>query len=445
MTIGQLRQAIADGRSTREAIVTQALERAASPAARAVFTRLYAEEALACARDADRRLARGETLLGLAGLPVTIKDLFDVAGEATESGSLACAGDPPAAADALAVQRLRAAGAAVIGKTNMSELAFTGVGLNSRHGTPVNPADPTVARIPGGSSSGAAVSVALGLAVAGLGSDTGGSIRIPAALCGLVGFKSTQSRVPRAGAMELSRTLDTVCALARSVEDCVAVDGVIADAPLLVRPQSLAGVRLLVPLTLVLDGMDAPVAQAFERALVRLSAAGARLVEVAVPEFEELPQLATPASFAAIEGYAVHRERLESDRRLFDARVALRLDTGAKVLAADYLHLFDFRKHWIARVNHRLLGYSAWVCPTVPIVAPPIASADASDAEFFAMNGLLLRNTSLANQHDGCSFSLPCHRSGDLPVGLMLSAVGGTDAELASMAMAVSSLWRDEP
>lgn len=205
-TIAALRERIARGELSHEALVEQVLEAAAQPAAEHVFTRLYADAARAAARHADAARKAGVALGPLAGLPVSVKDLYDVAGETTMAGSAVCAGEPPAARDAVAVARLRAQGAAIVGKTNMTEFAFSGVGINPHYGTPRNPADTDTARIPGGSSSGAAVSVALGLAVAGLGSDTGGSIRIPAALCGLVGFKSTQSRVPRTGAFELARS-----------------------------------------------------------------------------------------------------------------------------------------------------------------------------------------------------------------------------------------------
>ena len=245
-----------------EALIQRVLAGADDSAAAHVFTARFDAEALAAARHADAALARGAALLPLAGLPVTVKDLYDIGGRTTMAGSVLRAGRPAALQDAVAVARLRAAGAAITGLTNMSEFAFSGVGLNPHHGTPRNPCDAAVARVPGGSSSGAAVSVALGLAVAGLGSDTGGSIRIPAALCGLVGFKNTQSRTPLAGAFPLSFTLDTVCAMARSVADCLVVDGVLSGAPLQVGLQSLAGARLALPQTLMLDALQPAVATA---------------------------------------------------------------------------------------------------------------------------------------------------------------------------------------
>jgi len=337
------------------------------------------------------------------------------------------------------VARLRAAGAAIVGRTNMSEFAFSGVGINPHHGTPANPADASVARIPGGSSSGAAVSVALGLSVAGLGSDTAGSIRVPAALCGLVGFKSTQARVPLEGAFPLSPTLDTVCAMARCVEDCLVVDGVLAGAPLAVARRPLEGLRLALPQTLVLDALEPAVARAHERALQRLSAAGARLVELPLSELAEIAQINAPGGLSPVEAWATHREAMRTRRERFDPRVAARIALGEGVSAADYLRILQRRRDWIARVEQRLEGFDAWVCPTVPIVAPPTAALLASDEAFFKANGLLLRNTLPVNFLDGCAFSLPCHAEGELPVGLMLAAPRGADAHLAGVALAVEA------
>lgn len=422
-----------------EALLHELIERAGRPEAAAVFTARFDDEALAAARHADTLLAQGAPLPPLAGLPVTVKDLYDIAGRTTMAGSALRQGRPPATQDAQAVARLRAAGAAVTGLTNMTEFAFSGVGINPHRGTPRNPCDATVARIPGGSSSGAAVSVALGLAVAGLGSDTGGSIRVPAALCGLVGFKNTQSRTPLAGAFPLSFTLDTVCAMTRSVADCLLVDGVLAGAPLAVAPRGLAGARLALPQTLMLDGLQPAVAAAFERALSRLSAAGASIVEVPLRELSEIAQINAPGGFSAVEAYALHRHDLQAQRQRFDPRVAARIALGEGVSAADYITMQQRRRDWIGRVGHALAGFDALLCPTVPMVAPPIAELRASDEAFFKANGQLLRNTFAINFLDGCSFSLPCQAPGELPVGLMLSAPGGHDAALAGLALAVEA------
>lgn len=450
-SIRALRQRLEAAGTSHEALVNEVLERARhEPAAAHVFTTLYADAALAAAREADQAQRRGALLHAsrpLAGLPVSIKDLFDVAGETTLAASKVLRGRAgAAAADAPAVERLRAAGAAIIGRTNMSEFAFSGVGLNPHFGTPRNPAALALdgsARVCGGSSSGAAASVALGLAVAGLGSDTGGSIRIPAALTGLVGFKNTQARTPLAGAYPLAPSLDTVCAMTRCVADALLVDGVLAGAPLEVPRQGLRGLKLALPRTLMLDALDATVARAFERALARLRAAGATVQEIALAELAEMAGINAPGGLSPIEAYAVHREAFAARRAEYDPRVATRIALGEKVLAADYIVLRQRRADWIARVQARLAGFDALVCPTVPIVAPEIAPLEprdaASDEAFFKANGLLLRNTFAINFLDGCSFSLPCHEAGELPVGLMLSAPGGHDAALAGVALAAEA------
>ncbi len=441
-TIDQLNQRLARGETTREALVSGALEAAAQPAAKSVFTKLYPEAALAAARAADAAQKAGVVQPALAGLPVSIKDLYGVAGETTMAGSIVCQGEPPQKHDAPVVARLRSAGAAIVGKTNMTEFAFSGIGINPHYGTPVNPSDSNVARIPGGSSSGAGVSVALGLSVAGLGSDTGGSIRIPAALCGIVGFKSTQNRVPLEGALELSRSLDTVCAMTRSVQDCITVDAVLSGAMLPVRRRPLAGMRLAVPQTVVLDGLDKTVSQAFDRSLSILSEAGAQIIEIALTEFADIPKVNSPGGLSPIEAYAVHHERLARAQAQFDQRVAARVMMGASVTAQQYIALLDKRRAWIASVERAMEGYDALLCPTVPAVAPEIEKLVASDEVFFKANGQMLRNTFIINLLDGCSYSLPCHRDDELPVGLMLSSVHGDDARLSAVALAVEDALR---
>lgn len=441
--IDELRARLARGEITHEALVQQALDAAQGPAAAHVFTRLHPQAALAAARHADALARAGVPGGPLAGLPVTVKDLFDVAGEATWAGSALRQEEPaaaPAQADAPAVARLRAAGAAILGKTNMSEFAFSGVGINPHFGTPRNPHDAALARVPGGSSSGAAVSVALGLAVAGLGSDTAGSIRVPAALCGLVGFKSTQSRVPLEGAFPLSHTLDTVCAMTGCVRDGLLVDGVISGQPLQVRERPLAGARLLLPQTVVLDALEPAVARAFERALARLSAAGALVVEQPLPELAQIADINAPGGFSPVEAWALHRADMQTRRGRYDPRVAARIALGEGVSAADYLRMLQRRRAWIGQVEHALEAFDALVCPTVPMLAPPLEPLLADDQAFFRTNGLLLRNTLVANFLDGCAFSLPCQEPGELPVGFMLVAGRGADARLAEVALAAEAV-----
>lgn len=405
-----------------------------------VFTRLYPEAARAAAMHADAMRAAGvEPLSALAGLPVSIKDLVDVAGEPTMAGSTLLKNAAPALRDAPVVRRLRTAGAAIIGKTNMTEFAFSGIGLNPHHGTPANPADPHIARIPGGSSSGAAVSVALGICVAALGSDTGGSIRIPAAMCGLVGFKSTARRVPTAGAIPLSTTLDTLCAMTRSVDDCILLDSVIADDLLSMPQLPLQGLRLAVPRTRMLDNLDQHVAASFSTALTRLSAAGATIMDALFLPLAELNQL---NRFSAAEAYAWHRRLLADHEAEYDRRVSKRIKLGATLSAADYIDLHAARRDWIARMEQLMAPFDALIMPTVPVVAPPIADLEASDDAFFAANSLVLRNPSSINFLDGCALSLPCHAPGTLPVGLMVAGSAMQDARILAVSRVIERCLR---
>lgn len=416
----------------RAALVEQCLAAAANT--QSVFTRLYPEAARAAAVHADAMRAAGVRLSPLAGLPVSIKDLCDVAGEPTLAGSVVLKHAAPALADAPVVQRLRAAGAAILGKTNMTEFAYSGLGLNPHYGTPVNPLDTRVARIPGGSSSGAAVSVAAGLCVAGLGSDTGGSIRIPAAFCGLVGFKPTARRVPAAGVVPLSTTLDTLCAMTRTVDDCILVDAIIADAPLAVPQLPLAGLRLAVPQTMMLDELDAHVAASFRDALSRLSAAGAQIVDTPLALLDDFHPL---RKFSAVESYAWHRTLLATREAQYDPRVASRIKAGAALDAADYIDLQAARRRWIAGMEALLAPFDALIMPTVAVVPPVLAELEQSDELYLKTNALVLRNTSAINMLDGCAISLPCHAPGTLPVGLMLAGAAMSDARLLGVARAV--------
>nr|WP_315261863.1 amidase [uncultured Limnohabitans sp.] len=433
-------QASFDISTTATHRVASALERAASPAAQHVFTQLYADAARASAQHCDVQAQAGRSLGVLHGVCITIKDNIDMAGETTMAGGVVCAGEAPALYDAPVLQRLRDAGAVVLGKTNMSEFAFSGVGINPHHGTPANPADPAHARVPGGSSSGAAVSVALGLAEVGIGTDTGGSIRIPAALCGLVGYKSTQTRIPCTGVMELSRTLDTVGSITRSVRACLAVDAVLSQQALPTDAANLRGLRFAVPQTLMLDDVDATVAQAFVRSLQRISKAGAQVVEIPFTALGDIAALSMPGGFSPIESYAAHHARLERGAQQIDHRVVARMMLGKGISAQDYLELHNRRHAWIAAAEQTLQGFDAMLCPTVPMVAPLTEPLLKDDEAFFKVNRLLLRNPSAINYMDGCAWSLPCHEAGELPVGLMVSGLAGQDAHLARVALALENL-----
>ena len=420
--------------------VAHALDAASKAPAQHVFTQLYAETARATAQTCDAQAQAGRSLGALHGVCITLKDNIDVAGETTMAGGVVCAGEKPALHDAPVVQRLRDAGAVVLGKTNMSEFAFSGVGINPHHGTPANPADPSQSRVPGGSSAGAAVSVALGLAEVGIGTDTGGSIRIPAALCGLVGYKSTQARIPCTGVMELSRTLDTVGSITRSVRACLAVDAVLSQQPLPTNALNLRGLRFAVPQTLMLDDVDVTVANAFARTLRRISEAGAQVVEIGFNALGDIAALSMPGGFSPIEGYAAHHARLERGAHTIDPRVVARMALGKGISAQDYLELHNRRHAWMAAAEQTLHGFDAMLCPTVPMVAPLVEPLLTDDEAFFKVNRLLLRNPSAINYMDGCAWSLPCHGAGELPVGLMVSGLAGQDAHLAQMALALENL-----
>ncbi len=429
------RAAIAGGTLEAGALMEQSIAAARSDACRHAFVATSFDTALQQARAAGRDTP-------LAGLSVSIKDLFDVAGQTSAAASLVLADAPPARADCPAVARLRAAGAAFVGRTNMSEFAFSGVGINPHHGTPANVATARLdatPRVPGGSTSGGAVSVAAGAAWAALGSDTGGSIRIPAALHGLVGFKNTARRVPTEGAIPLSTTLDTVCAITRSVRDAVVLHEVLSrrSVPLTGRP--LTTLRFGVPTTLMLDAVEAPVARAFERALAVLRAAGARVEEMPLPPLAELAALNAAGGFTAAESWAWHRRRLATDCERYDPRVAMRMRRGEKMSAADYVELMWARRDWIARTEATIAGFDALLSPTVPMLAPPIAPLVESDEAFFAANGLLLRNPSAVNFLDGCALSLPCHAGDEMPVGLMLWHGAMHDDALLDAALAVEA------
>jgi aspartyl-tRNA(Asn)/glutamyl-tRNA(Gln) amidotransferase subunit A len=420
------REAILARRTTAAQEMAQSIAIAQSSACQHTFLQLG--ELAAQAQAALTPMA-----LPLAGLAVSIKDLFDIQGQVTAAGSTVLATAPVALADCPAVARLKAAGGVVLGRTNMVEFAFSGVGCNPHHGTPVNPCDPKVARVPGGSSSGAAVSVASGAAFVGLGSDTGGSIRIPAALCGLVGFKPTARTVPTGGAFPLSTTLDTVCAMTRSVRDAITVHEVLSSTSVPISAAPLSQYKLAVARSTMLSDMDSTVALAFSRTLATLRAAGAQITEIDLNEIAELGRIQSRGGLSAPEAQAWHRAHgLWPDQRAgYDPRVAQRMAMADTMTAVDYVSLLTNRNAWIARTEQALTGFDAVLSPTVPLVAPSIDSVapatghnaeqdTARDAEFWRVNALLLRNTSVVNLLDGCAISLPCHIASELPVGLMV-------------------------
>ncbi|MEK6245725.1 MAG: amidase [Pseudomonadota bacterium] len=433
---------LAAGRTTSRALVETALARIAEPAgegARA-FIKVYAESARADADQADRLRKAGIVRSTVDGLPVSVKDLFDVGGDVTRAGSKVLANAPAARADAPAVARLRAAGAVIVGRSNMVEFAFGAVGTNPHYGTPKNPWDRKTGRVPGGSSSGAAVSVADGMCVMGLGSDTRGSIRQPAALCGIAGFKPTARRVSRQGAFPLSYTLDSIGPLANTVECCAAYDAVLAgesDAALKELPAR--GLRLLLPRSSALEDLDPAVAKAFESSLAALSRAGAVIEERKVPAFDRQAEYFRNGGFAASEAYAIHR-RWTARLGEYDPRVAKRVTLGKDIAAWEHVELGLMREAYMKEIGELMAPFDAFLMPTAPCIAPTIAEASASDEAYFRWNSRILRNTGLANFLDGCAATLPCHAPGEAPVGLMVCGVAMSDRHVLAAACAVEGV-----
>ncbi|HEY4802636.1 MAG TPA: amidase [Paraburkholderia sp.] len=445
--LSQLAADLDAGRTTSRELVDTALARIAAEGGNGghAFICVDAERAQreADAQDALRR--SGVKLSPLAGVPVSIKDLIDVAGERTRAGSRVLDNAAPATHDAAAVARLRGAGAVPLGRTNMSEFAFSGLGVNPWYGTPRSPwsdADGKP-RVAGGSSSGAAMSVAFGMAAAGLGSDTGGSLRIPAAFCGLTGFKPTARRVPTQGAFPLSTTLDSIGAIAPSVACCALIDRVLAGANLAaatpLRAASPAALRLAVLTNYVTDGMDAHVGASWEAALGRLSRASVQLTPLRLPLLDTLPSI-NRFGFSPIEAYATHRGRLPEQAERYDPRVLARIRIGETALAADYIDLIAARAAAIAQAHAALDGFDGFLMPTVPIAPPAITALEADAAHFAATNALVLRNPSTVNFLDGCAVSLPCAPRGDAPVGLSVCGLAGSDADLLRVAAAIEAV-----
>jgi aspartyl-tRNA(Asn)/glutamyl-tRNA(Gln) amidotransferase subunit A len=417
----------------------RALDRIADPngeGAKACLT-VYARAARAAADAADARAKDGVSLGPLDGSIVSIKDLFDVAGEPTRAGSKILADEaPPAAADAPVVRRLRAAGAVIVAKTNMTEFALGAIGANPHFGTPGNPRDR--ARVPGGSSSGAVVTVGDGMADIAIGSDTGGSVRIPAALCGITGFKPSRQRVPTAGAFPLSTTLDSIGPLANSVADCARADAVMAGEDFVpLEPLPLAGLRFGIAQGFPLEKLDAAVAAAFAAATERLEQAGVRVTRETLPLLDDMRQVNAYGGIVQPEACAIHRDRLKRRAADIDPNIRARIERGCAMTAADYIGMLYARERLVQAMERRLAGLDALIMPTSGIVAPTIA--EVADPEIFAArNAMLLRNTSIGNFFDLCGISLPL--PAPLPVGLMLLSRNGTDHALLRIAAAVETL-----
>jgi aspartyl-tRNA(Asn)/glutamyl-tRNA(Gln) amidotransferase subunit A len=444
-TIAALADDLDSGRTSARKLVDACLARIGDKAgegARA-FIHVDAEAAIEAAEAMDRLREVKAAPSRFAGIPVSIKDLFDIKGQVTRAGSRALEEDAtPAEADAPVVARLRRAGFIVIGRTNMTEFAYSGIGINPHFGTPKGAWQRNVGHVPGGSSSGAAVSVVDGMAHGALGTDTGGSCRIPAAFNGIVGFKPTQRRVPLDGGVPLSFSLDSFGPLARTVGCCAVLDAVLANEVIVpVQPRPIKGMRLAVPTTIALDDLDDAVARTFERALETLSRQGAMIERIEVPEFLDIAPMSAKGGFAAAESYAWHRYLIVSKGDIYDPRVASRILRGESQSAADYIDLLGARRSLIARTEKRIAPYDALVLPTTANTPPRIADL-ADDKAFTLANMLALRNCTLINMIDGCAISLPAHREGEVPVGLMLASSGGSDRRIFELAAGIEGAIR---
>ena len=419
-----------------------ALARIADPdgeGARACLT-VYTQAARDAADAADARAKAGISLGPLDGAIVGIKDLFDVAGEVTRAGSKVLAEEgKPAAADAPVVRRLRAGGAVIVAKTNMSEFAYSGIGANPHYGTPGNPADRK--RVPGGSSSGAAVAAADGMCEVAIGTDTGGSTRIPAAFCGIVGFKPSRERIPTDGAFPLSYSIDSIGPLAKSVEACAKADAVMAgDSWARFEPAPLANLRVGIAQGPVLEHLDATVGKSFPRAIDTLEKVGYRLSNEKLPLLDDMARVNAKGGVQPAEAFAIHRDLLGRRADDIDPNVGARLARARNIGAADFIAMVRERAELIRAMDARLADVDVMCWPTTPIVAPTMTEVATPD-DFARKNAMALRNTVIVNFFDLCAISLPLPREGGLPTGLMLVARNGHDRRLFRIAAAVERLF----
>lgn len=403
------------------------------------FILVTRERALKEAAASRKRHREGRPAGPLDGVPVAWKDLVDMAGERTTAGSALFVDSALKQNDAPIVANLSAAGLAALGKTNLSEFAFSALGLNPHFGTPRNPRDAATPRIAGGSSSGSAVAVAAGLAPCAIGSDTGGSIRAPASFCGIVGFKTSEGRIDKRGVFPLSRTLDTIGPLARTVEDCVLIDMALrgqSGAP--VRPLDLNGVEFVVPDKTGIDDLDAAVAANLEAAMKRLAAAGAKVMSRPAPLIGAMRALtAQHGSLVAIEAYAEHRAVLESaDAQRMDRRVVRRA-MGGRVSGDDVIKLQRGREDLIAALGDELKG-ALLVLPATPMTAPPIDALERDDELFRATNLRAIHYTFLGNLFRMCGLALPSGEdAAGLPTGVQFLAPEGNDDRLLSIGLSI--------
>jgi aspartyl-tRNA(Asn)/glutamyl-tRNA(Gln) amidotransferase subunit A len=446
-TLPGLARALASGETTSRRLVEDCLARISDPSgegARA-FIRVDAEAARTAADAMDKLRTAGAAPTPYAGIPIAIKDLADIKGQVTSAGSRALSDAAPAAEDAPSVARLRRAGFILIGRANMTEFAYSGLGINPHYGTPASPWQRAERRVPGGSSSGSGVSVADGMAHGALGTDTGGSCRVPATFNGVTGWKPTARRVPIDGVVPLAKSLDSIGPIARTVDCCAIMDAVFADeTPTPLPTANVKGLRLLVPDTIVLDSLDAHVAGAFEVALRRITDAGGVVTRAPLPVLKRIAEMTDKGGISGAESYAWHRELIAKRRADYDPRVLSRILRGAEQDAAFYIGLMERRAAAIADYITATADYDALIMPTTAIIAPRIDEV-AKDDDYTRTNLLILRNPMMFNILDCCATSIPMHRPGDAPTGLQIVGPGGSDRRTLSISKALEAVLHQAP
>lgn len=445
-TVTQLSALIYSGALHPRDLVEEAYSAIESSADQSIFTVLTKERAFEEADAAAKRIKSGQGRGPLEGIVTAHKDLFDLEGLATTSGAKIMRDSDVKSADAQVVANLKEAGAITLGRTNMSEFAFSGLGINPHYGTPKNPNDLSVARLPGGSSSGAGVAVATGLVPFALGTDTGGSIRIPSAFNGIVGYKATRGRYNMDGVFPLAESLDSLGPLCRSIEDAILVDAAMRGrSSSAVEVTTLAGKSFVVPETVMFDEIEPEVADVFEQTVLRLEKAGARVRRAQFPSFKVIFDLiSTYGALVTAEAFALHKGRLASDAvDTIDPRVVQRIRLGEKMSLPDYLHVQKTRMNLIKEMETLVGAHEFLISPTLPHLAPEMAPLVEDDAKFFAMNGKTLRNTQIGNFLDWCGVSIPCGSGAHgLPVGFSISALPNRDEQLLSIALAAETVVR---
>lgn len=405
------------------------------------FIRVEPDAVLAEAKASDTRRKEGRARSRFDGVPFAVKDLFDIAGQVTTAGSLLLKNEKPAAKDSDPVALMRGRGLVVLGRTNMTEFAYSGVGLNPHYGTPASVYDRKAGRIPGGSSSGSAVAVADGVCAMALGTDTGGSCRIPAAFNGIAGFKPTAARISRRGVFPLSALFDSIGPLAKSAACCAIADDILAGGEgrksgwTASRPLKLAVLK-----NYVLDGLAPEVEEAFQRALGLLG----KSAEVSILEFAplaELQSLLNHGGIVAYEAWNLHKQWLETREQDYDPRVAGRIRFGGNTDVAALAQILSRRSALIEAFRRFASGFDAIICPAVPM-PPPKISELAADDDYRRLNGLALRNTYVFNFLDGCAGAIPMQGEDEPPMGLMLAQAANHDRELLAVMQEAERLLR---